>query len=59
MSSAWSCPHNLEERCAIRQQQPCQPGYPGCVLHGRIRFADPDHPANQVSKPAEEKLPKS
>ncbi|ADU65389.1 hypothetical protein LGV61_03095 [Desulfurispirillum indicum] len=55
MSAGWSCPHNQNDQCAIRPAKPCQPGYPGCVLFGKIRFADPNHPANKALDAIKEK----
>lgn len=48
MPAGWSCPHIEDERCSMRGYQECQPGYPGCVLHGKMLFADPDHPSNKA-----------
>ncbi|WP_034763531.1 hypothetical protein [Chrysiogenes arsenatis] len=44
----WSCPHNINEICQIRNGKPCEPGYPGCILFGKMVFADPEHPSNKA-----------
>ncbi|MBF0624779.1 MAG: hypothetical protein HQL82_08230 [Magnetococcales bacterium] len=38
----WGCPHEVEGRCVSVQDRPCDPGMKGCVLFGRVTFADAD-----------------
>lgn len=38
--SGWSCPHDLEGICQRVQGALCDPGMRGCVLHGKVVFAD-------------------
>ena len=38
--SAWSCPHDLNSVCQLVQGAACDPGMRGCVLHGKVRFAN-------------------
>jgi len=47
--SAWSCPHDLDGVCQKVDGARCDPGMRGCVLHGKVRFANDE--ANQVRKP--------
>lgn len=47
--SAWSCPHDLAGVCQKVSGARCDPGMRGCVLHGKVRFADPA--ANATRKP--------
>ncbi len=47
--SAWSCPHDLDGVCQKVAGARCDPGMRGCVLHGKVRFANPA--ANAVRKP--------
>lgn len=37
--SAWSCPHDIDNICQRVQGARCDPGMRGCVLAGRVRFA--------------------
>lgn len=39
--SAWGCPHDVEGICHRVHGAVCSPGMRGCVLEGRVRFADP------------------
>lgn len=41
MSGAWSCPHDLDGICQQVRGARCAPGMRGCVLEGKVRFADP------------------
>ena len=47
--SAWSCPHDLNGICQLVQGAACDPGMRGCVLHGKVRFAN--EAKNQARKP--------
>lgn len=38
--SAWSCPHDLDGVCQRVQGAICDPGMRGCVLHGKVVFAE-------------------
>ncbi len=38
--SSWSCPHDLNGVCQLVQGAACDPGMRGCVLHGKVRFAN-------------------
>ncbi len=40
--SAWSCPHDLNGICQLVSGAVCDPGMRGCVLHGKVRFANAD-----------------
>ena len=40
--SAWSCPHDLDGICQRIQGAVCAPGMRGCVLEGKVRFANPE-----------------
>lgn len=40
--SAWSCPHDADGVCQQVAGARCDPGMRGCVLHGRVRFANAD-----------------
>ena len=42
MSAAWSCPHDLDGVCQQVRGARCSPGMRGCVLEGKVRFANPD-----------------
>lgn len=42
MSTAWSCPHDLDGICQKVRGAGCAPGMRGCVLEGKVRFANPD-----------------
>ena len=42
MSTAWSCPHDLDGVCQQVRGARCEPGMRGCVLEGKVRFANPD-----------------
>lgn len=48
--SAWGCPHDANGICQRVVGAICSPGMRGCVLEGRVRFADPA--MNQARKPA-------
>ncbi len=37
--AGWGCPHEDEGWCR-RLNRDCEPGIPGCVLRGRVHFAD-------------------
>ncbi len=61
--SAWSCPHDLDGVCQRVQGAVCDPGMRGCVLHGKVVFAQDDmnlprkpvvasKPAKAAAKPA-------
>ncbi len=53
--SAWSCPHDLNGICQLVQGAACDPGMRGCVLHGKVRFAN--EAKNQPRKPAKAAAP--
>jgi hypothetical protein len=39
--SGWDCPHKVDEKkCGLVNNEPCVPGMKGCVLFGRVTFAD-------------------
>ncbi|MGN7611439.1 hypothetical protein ACQZV8_05060 [Magnetococcales bacterium HHB-1] len=38
--SGWSCPHEVDGRCAKINLLPCDPGMKGCVLFGRFIFSN-------------------
>lgn len=52
--SVWSCPHDLNGICQRVQGAVCDPGMRGCVLHGKVRFANEDR--NAPRKPVLSKL---
>ena len=39
MTSAWSCPHDLNGVCQRVRGAICSPGMRGCELEGKVRFA--------------------
>lgn len=49
MSSAWSCPHDLNGICQRVRGAICSPGMRGCELEGKVRFALDE--MNQRRKP--------
>lgn len=53
--SAWGCPHDAGGVCQRVVGARCSPGMRGCVLEGRVRFAEAS--MNTPAKPlrAEEK----
>ena len=53
--SAWSCPHDLNGICQLVCGAACDPGMRGCVLHGKVRFANEDRnvPRKPVLSPVE------
>lgn len=53
--SAWSCPHDVENVCQRVLGALCKPGMRGCVLEGRVRFADPG--MNLPTKPVRAETP--
>ncbi len=55
--SAWSCPHDLNGVCQLVTGAACDPGMRGCVLYGKVRFADDKK--NQPRKPVKSTLAKS
>lgn len=65
--SAWSCPHDLNGTCQLVRGSVCDPGMRGCVLHGKVRFADVEMnrprkpvksgPAAPAAKPPRRRLP--
>ncbi|KAF7599394.1 MAG: hypothetical protein CGU29_07820 [Candidatus Dactylopiibacterium carminicum] len=42
MSGAWSCSHDVEGICQHVRGARCAPGMRGCVLEGKVRFANPE-----------------
>jgi hypothetical protein len=53
--SAWSCPHDLDGICQRVQGAICDPGMRGCVLEGKVRFANED--MNAKRKPVKAAAP--
>ena len=47
--SSWTCPHDLDGICQKVNGARCDPGMKGCVLFGKVRFANEEQ--NQVRKP--------
>lgn len=35
----WGCPHQSSGTC-LKLRQDCEPGMRGCVLYGKVRFAE-------------------
>jgi hypothetical protein len=54
MSSAWTCSHQIEERCDLLGK-PCDPGDNGCVLYGKALFSNPLNPSNEALRRKEER----
>lgn len=50
----WGCPHEVDDKCTLIKNLPCDPGMKGCVLHGRVTFADPakNRPKKEEKKPS-------
>ena len=40
--SGWGCPNEIAGKCMRLKGRDCDPGIPGCVLHGRFVFSNPD-----------------
>jgi hypothetical protein len=38
----WGCPHEENGLCTRVKMLPCNPGMPGCTLHGRFTFSIPE-----------------
>lgn len=36
----WGCPHEVDGRCLLIKELPCNPGMKGCVLSGRFLFSN-------------------
>ncbi|TVO57163.1 hypothetical protein [Denitromonas halophila] len=53
MSSAWSCPHDIDGICQRVKGAVCEPGMRGCELEGKVRFARDE--MNQSRKPVKAK----
>lgn len=51
--SGWGCPHEADNKCTLINNVPCDPGMKGCVLYGKVRFADPakNRPKKEEKKP--------
>lgn len=47
--SSWTCPHDLDGVCQKVNGARCDPGMRGCVLFGKVKFANEDK--NTVRKP--------
>ena len=47
--SSWSCPHDVDGICQKVNGAKCDPGMRGCVLFGKVRFANDEQ--NTVRKP--------
>jgi hypothetical protein len=43
--SAWGCPHEVDGLCDKLAGAFCRPGIKGCVLAGKVEFADGKIPA--------------
>jgi hypothetical protein len=54
MSSAWTCSHQIEEKCDLLGK-PCDPGDKGCVLYGKALFSNPLSPSNEALRRREER----
>jgi hypothetical protein len=55
MSSAWGCPHDLNGVCQNVLGAVCAPGMRGCVMEGKVRFAQDE--MNLPRKPVKAKKP--
>lgn len=55
--SAWSCPHDNNGICERVAGAVCDPGMRGCVLHGKVRFANEEK--NAPRKPVKAETPKA
>ena len=40
MSGSWGCPHEVDGLCRRLKGAFCDPGMRGCVLDGKVEFAD-------------------
>lgn len=40
MTGAWGCPHDLNGICQKVLGAVCAPGMRGCVMEGKVRFAN-------------------
>lgn len=47
--SSWSCPHDHNGICMRVSGAVCDPGMRGCVLHGKVVFANAEK--NEARKP--------
>jgi hypothetical protein len=47
---SWGCPHEFNGLCQKVLQRECDPGMKGCVLYGRVVFANPEK--NPPPRPA-------
>jgi len=54
MSSGWSCPHSVENRCSILKFTPCEPGKKGCVLGKNGLFTKPPESLREQGRKREE-----
>ncbi|MCC6443675.1 MAG: hypothetical protein IT210_09505 [Armatimonadetes bacterium] len=56
--SGWGCNHEVNGYCQ-RLKRACDPGIPGCVLYGKVIFADPDRnpPPDRRNRREKEVLP--
>ncbi len=43
--SSWGCPHEVDGLCERVRGAYCRPGMKGCVLAGKVEFADKVIPA--------------
>ncbi|KAA3652492.1 MAG: hypothetical protein DWQ11_11465 [Proteobacteria bacterium] len=55
MTSAWSCPHDLDGICQRVRGARCSPGMRGCELEGKVRFARDE--MNLPRKPVKASVP--
>lgn len=44
----WSCPHQMDDYFCQRVKKTCEPGMKGCVLRGKVRFAEEDEIARKI-----------
>lgn len=51
--SGWGCPNEVAGKCMRLKGRDCDPGIPGCVLHGRFVFSNPDK--NPKPRPARQR----
>ena len=53
--TSWSCPHDLNGVCQKVAGAVCDPGMRGCVLEGKVRFANDCK--NEPRKPVKAESP--
>ncbi len=42
--SSWSCPHSVNDVCRKVAGAYCRPGMRGCILFGKVSFAEGEAP---------------